>query len=210
TRLLETHMKNAQRLLDPNSGPPGGFRYFDSDTGYTVKSTNLRQLFKDAEKHRIANGLPIPENFELLIETWLCRQLPPGICVYRDGRGMGGSLCVHRGDVVRFLKCEACGGSIKAKINACAIHGECTVFNKEIGINSCLTCPDRLEPEEGCRTERCQTVQDSNLRLRVSSSPSLPVSHQYRLLAIPRRTSGCLIGGLHFKGFCQRLWLTSA
>lgn len=133
--------------MNPSQTPAGGWRYLDPDTGYTVKSAGRLQLFADARKHREANGLPIPDEFETLIETWLCRQAAPGVCVYLDGRGLGGSLCVHRGDVVRLVVCESCGGTIKGKVNACAVHGEATTFTKEIGVRFCGTCPDRLDPD---------------------------------------------------------------
>lgn len=140
-------MQNAQRFLDPHTGPPGGWRYLDKDTGYTVKALTLAQLLRDAKTHRTSNGLTIPDDFDQQVETWLCRLMPPGLCIYLDGRGLGGSLCVHRGDFIRYVKCDTCGGTIKGKVLACAVHEECTTFTKEIGVKQCATCPDRLEPE---------------------------------------------------------------
>lgn len=35
--------------------------------------------------------------------------------------------CVHLGEVVRLQACESCCGSVRIKIHACAVHGECTL-----------------------------------------------------------------------------------
>lgn len=53
--------------------------------------------------------------------------------------------CVHRGQEMRLEKCPTCkGGSTMAKIFACDLYGECTLFRKPIsGVAGCTSCQDR-------------------------------------------------------------------
>ncbi|GEM_PF-4744957 len=53
--------------------------------------------------------------------------------------------CIHRGAEIRQEQCTSCSGMVKAKICACAIFGECTLFSKPIpGVKACAGC-DRAE-----------------------------------------------------------------
>lgn len=52
--------------------------------------------------------------------------------------------CIHRGPEVRQEQCQSCGGVVYAKIMACEIHRECTLFAKPIaGVKACRGCADR-------------------------------------------------------------------
>ena len=53
--------------------------------------------------------------------------------------------CAHRGDEIRRVQCQSCTGSVMAKVMACSIHGECTLFSKPIeGVKACAGCSDRI------------------------------------------------------------------
>ncbi len=130
----------AQRLLNPDSQPPAGYAYIDPDTGWETKQGSLSELLKHARLHRTANGLPVSDDFDMLVETQLCRR-SPGRCVHVDGSPLD-TTCIHRGALVRMEGCATCGG-VQAKIMACALFGECTEFKHDMGVRACWNCPSR-------------------------------------------------------------------
>ena len=52
--------------------------------------------------------------------------------------------CVHRGPELRKEPCETCGGGVRIKVFACAIHGECQLDDKIAGVAQCAGCQERL------------------------------------------------------------------
>ena len=74
------------RLLRPSVTPPGHFRYVDPNTGHVTRAPNLVQVVSAAIAHRKANKLEIPDHFAEVIQDWLCRQIPNGMCVDEHGR----------------------------------------------------------------------------------------------------------------------------
>ena len=67
------------KLILKNVTPPDGFRYIDPDTKRAFRDMNLEDLTKQAVAHRVANKLNV-DNYQAVIEDWLCRQMPDGIC----------------------------------------------------------------------------------------------------------------------------------
>lgn len=130
-----------QRLLEPDRFPREGYPYIDADTGYTLYGKTTEALVAVATLHRKSNGLPIPDNFAFIVETQVCRQ-HPGRCVNRDGTPPDIS-CRHRGEVTRLEGCETCGG-VWAKIQKCALFGECSQFSKDVGVQRCGLCRSRV------------------------------------------------------------------
>lgn len=131
-----------QRLLEPDRFPREGYPYTDPDTGWTGYGKTTEALIEVATLHRTSNGLPIPSDFALIVETQVCRQ-HPGRCVNRDGSPPD-ITCIHRGEVVRLEGCATCGG-VQAKIQACALFGECTQFSKDVGgVRRCGLCMSRV------------------------------------------------------------------
>jgi len=128
------------RLLQPDNGPREGIPYTDPVTGWTSHGKTLKSLFDTAKLHRQSNGVEIPEDFELQIETQWC-MANPDLCVGRDG-GPPDTSCAYRGEQVRWEGCNTCGG-VRAKIMACSLHGECTEFKHEVGVRRCSLCKDR-------------------------------------------------------------------
>lgn len=129
------------RLLQPDNGPRDGIPYTDPRTGWTSRGKTLTALYAAARLHRESNNIPIPDDFELQIETQWC-MANPDLCVGRDGLPSDTS-CQYRGELLRWEGCSSCGG-VRAKIMACSKHGECTEFKHQIGsIRRCAVCPDR-------------------------------------------------------------------
>lgn len=132
------------RLRDPSHAPRDGFEYFDPETKQKTPSRGktLVALIETATLHRQANGLTIPDQFPWIVEHFICANFPPDRSCNRDGSDRDTS-CAYRGEEVRRVLCESCGGSVKGVVLACTLHGECTLFSKGIGVRQCLTCPDQ-------------------------------------------------------------------
>lgn len=62
--------------------------------------------------------------------------------------------CIHRGPELRQEPCETCGGGIRIKVFACAVHTECQLDDKIVGLKYCGVCEDRRSPERGGPGER--------------------------------------------------------
>lgn len=54
--------------------------------------------------------------------------------------------CIHRGPELWQAPCDTCGGGVRIKVFACAIHGECQFEDKIVEIKCCGDCVDREEP----------------------------------------------------------------
>lgn len=135
-----------QRLLNPDSQPPVGYAFIHSENKWESKAGSLDELIRVARLHRESNNFPIAENFAQLVETQLC-QRSPGRCTNLDGTPYDES-CIHQGDLIRWEGCTSCGG-VRAKVLACALHGECTSFKRDIGVRQCWSCTDRVSALTG-------------------------------------------------------------
>lgn len=51
--------------------------------------------------------------------------------------------CLHRGAASRDVTCPTCAGHVQVKVFSCALHGECTLGKKDIGVRRCDGCADR-------------------------------------------------------------------
>jgi hypothetical protein len=45
--------------------------------------------------------------------------------------------CRHRGGVVRSERCSTCRGNVQVKVFACAIHGQCQLSGRVVGVKTC-------------------------------------------------------------------------
>jgi hypothetical protein len=73
-----------QKLLEPNTVPPDGFRYTQAETRTTIRAPDYGNLFASVREHRLANHLPLTTYWEAEVEDQLCQQLPPGFCKHQD------------------------------------------------------------------------------------------------------------------------------
>lgn len=69
-----------QKLLEPNTVPPDGFRYHQAETKTWIRAPDYDNLFLFVRDHRKANNLPIGTFWEAEVEDQLCQSLPPGLC----------------------------------------------------------------------------------------------------------------------------------
>lgn len=69
-------------LVNFKSSPPGNYRYVDPDTGHTTEAIDHWTWLEKAKEHRVANNLPIPDDFFAQMQEQLCRTLPPELCTY--------------------------------------------------------------------------------------------------------------------------------
>lgn len=71
-------------LNNSNEVPPGGFRYHQEETNFTVTAPSWKDLLQRVKAHRQANVLPIGAQFENEIQNWLCAQIPETSCTDAD------------------------------------------------------------------------------------------------------------------------------
>jgi len=66
-----------KKLIETSIVPSGGgYIYHQKETGQTLSSTNVHQLFAKVIQHRKANNLPIPFNIEDEVEAYVCKTRP--------------------------------------------------------------------------------------------------------------------------------------
>lgn len=74
-----------RHIATSNSVPQGGvWRYVDMETGMVITHPYLDQVRIHARKHRIANNLPIPSNWEDVFEDNVCSNTPAAHCEESD------------------------------------------------------------------------------------------------------------------------------
>ena len=62
---------------------------------------------------------------------------------YRRKAGLAtAGPCEHRGDVLRSEPCKSCCGNVQVKVYECAVHGECQMGSRLVGVRSCAGCLD--------------------------------------------------------------------
>ena len=69
-----------QKLLEPNTVPPDGYRYQQAETRTWIRAPDYHNLFVSVAEHRKANNLPLGTFWEAEVEDQLCQSLPPGQC----------------------------------------------------------------------------------------------------------------------------------
>jgi hypothetical protein len=69
-----------QKLLEPNTVPPDGFRYWQAETRTMIRGADYSNLFLNVKNHRKVNNLPLGNFWEAEVENQLCEQLPSGFC----------------------------------------------------------------------------------------------------------------------------------
>jgi hypothetical protein len=50
--------------------------------------------------------------------------------------------CIHLGSELRRVDCQDCQGTVRLKVFACAIHGQCTLRKRLDGVKCCAACGD--------------------------------------------------------------------
>jgi hypothetical protein len=69
-----------QKLLEQNTVPPGGFRYFQAETRTWIDAPDYVEFFSRVKAHRQANNIPLDQFWADKVEDQLCQSLPPGLC----------------------------------------------------------------------------------------------------------------------------------
>jgi hypothetical protein len=69
-----------QKLLEPNTVPPDGYRAFQPETRTWVRAPDYFNFFVNVRDHRKANNIPLGAFWEAEVEDQLCQMLPPGFC----------------------------------------------------------------------------------------------------------------------------------
>lgn len=93
-----------QVLRNKDLCPPDFFRSTDRDTGHRIEARTYYDWIANARQHRVANGLPIPGNFEAQLNSELCAQLPPEYCEGADPNRPWVDPRFSLGDVLAAMK----------------------------------------------------------------------------------------------------------
>jgi hypothetical protein len=95
-----------QRLLEPNTVPPDGYRAFQPETRTWIRAPDYNNLFFLVREHRKANNIPLGPFWEAQVEDQLCQMLPPGFCKQEDPIGRRSNIFTRIGwdDVVSGTK----------------------------------------------------------------------------------------------------------
>lgn len=57
------------------------------------------------------------------------------------------SACAHLGpETGGAVECPTCAGTVRLKLMACAVHGQCTTAKRVEGVACCAGCPDYRAP----------------------------------------------------------------
>jgi len=72
------------KLNRQDETPPGGWKYFQSETMVWLDAPSFQELIEKVKRHRKANNLPIGTFFNQEIESQICERAPAGVCS-RDG-----------------------------------------------------------------------------------------------------------------------------
>jgi hypothetical protein len=75
-----------QKLSITNQNPPGGFRFTVPENGYQMSGFHtMADLLGAVKRHYDDNNIPLPDNWQDLVENQLCQKMPAGWCHYIDG-----------------------------------------------------------------------------------------------------------------------------
>src|ERR1051326_1781536 len=85
---------------------PVRFSYFHQETGHrSGPFFDYYTLVQAYKEHRKANSLPIPDNYDEVIQEQICSQLPPELCTYERGVDQTWiNLNFTFADVINFTK----------------------------------------------------------------------------------------------------------
>ena len=56
--------------------------------------------------------------------------------------GIAPGACIYRGGKVSEVACVQCEKSVRIKVFACPVHGQCVIDSPRLEIKSCATCAD--------------------------------------------------------------------
>lgn len=137
------------QVTDKMSTPPGGWRYTQPESGYTMVFLTFAELLSAVYKHRVANGYDTAEGWQDRFAEQLCRQLGLlGTNWCSDTEAVvepQGKRGLTAADVKRFLgsvaKMVAAGGDVfvdqATADSRSAVCKDC-LFNTDI--RGCLGC----------------------------------------------------------------------
>lgn len=155
------------KLLKRDTTPPGGFRYIDPDTNVPISAFSMRDLVRLSTSHRNANKLPIPENFQAIIEDWICQQMPAGVCVTEGGFIVTSGVQTSF-NIIRLTM--AAHKIMKAKKRVPTTHDEalrraaiCVVCSKNVPATGCSSCKGVKDIIKSMRSIGAATQYDTKL-----------------------------------------------
>lgn len=141
-------------ILDKARVPPGGFfRYKDPETGVGFSHPYFVQVEAMARRHRIANNLPIPTNWEAWLDDQICTATPSCPCEQEGGFAASRGLFHLASRFARAMADWAASGfalvsdeALAARRLACegnVDHARCSQWQAgagRFGLGRCAAC----------------------------------------------------------------------
>jgi hypothetical protein len=128
--------------------PPGLFVYVDPSTGTTFKHITFTAVLAAVRNFRIANGIPLPPNWEAEVEDEMCAAYPPHIWKYVDEQPPG-VRTTRIGDVLNFLKFAgswlASGAELVSQEEATRRAAICVSCPMNSEVQGCTPCVRLVE-----------------------------------------------------------------
>lgn len=138
------------KFIPTTDVPPDMYTFTVPETGFTVSEYRLDDLFVKLQNHFDANGIVPPENWKEIVEHRICEKMPPGWCMYRDGREANDSSpCRVTGEMIikgvrglaKLVKEALKGGEVFVSQEEAEQRAEiCTRCHFNVDASACLGC----------------------------------------------------------------------
>lgn len=138
--------------------PPGGFRYFQKETGHWISSPSLDELISAVKKHRTANNLPVGTEFKAEVENQLCENCPPETCAQNETT----KTTTQAGPISFKAALETASLLTNWFIRYGRKHVDVGLAEKRASI--CVQCP-RNQPIQGCTTCNLGAVREAVVKI---------------------------------------------
>lgn len=154
-----------QLLKNRDHCPPDFFRSTDRDTGHKIEARTYYDWIAAARQHRIANNLPIPDDFEAQLSTELCAQLPPEWCEGSDPNRPWVDIRFSLGDIGAamrvFASWVASGLGFVSQVEAIRRARICVGCYNNVNVQGCGACQQLSRFVTGTLAQRTTPHDDA-------------------------------------------------
>lgn len=157
-----------QLLKNRDNCPPDFYRNTDRDTGHKIEARTYYDWIANARQHRVANSLPIPDDFEAQLNSELCAQLPPEWCEGSDPNRPWVDIRFSLGDVGAAMRVFAnfalSGFNFVSQDEATRRARLCVGCYNNINVQGCGACQQLGKVITGTLAQR-KTPHDDALKV---------------------------------------------
>lgn len=112
------------------------------------------------ERHqcrKLALAFQYCQRLPAYFEAWERGELRE-LCLPSTQQSERAAACRHLGPELRQVACETCRGSVRLKVFACSLHGECVLGRAPKGLSTCVLC-EQYDPSSISRPNEQQTPE---------------------------------------------------